>query len=90
MKLIGEFEIVFTKQAMNDIKYLKESNLDKKAKSILEIIRQDPFKKPPPFKKLIGDLDGLYSRRLNIQHRIVYSVNKKDKYIKIVRMWKHY
>lgn len=90
MKLIGKFKIVLTKQAVKDIEYLKESNLVSKAKSILKIIRNDPFCTPPRFEKLVGDLSGMYSRRLNVQHRIVYSVDQKNKIIKIIRMWKHY
>lgn len=84
------FKIKFTKQSSIDARYLKKSNLAPKAKRIIEIIKTDPFCNPPPFEKLVGDLRGMYSRRINIQHRIVYSVDIKNKIIKIIRMWKHY
>ena len=84
------FKIKFTKQASIDVSYLKRSNLELKAKKIIEIIKTNPFSNPPPFEKLVGDLRGMYSRRINIQHRIVYSVDLENKIVKIVRMWKHY
>lgn len=84
------YTIKFTKQASIDAEYLRKSHLADKTKKIIEIIREDPFSNPPPFEKLIGDLHGMYSRRLNIQHRLVYSVDKNNKIIKIIRMWKHY
>jgi Txe/YoeB family toxin of toxin-antitoxin system len=84
------FKIKFTKQASIDANYLKKSNLELKAKEIIEIIKTNPFSNPPPFEKLVGDLRGMYSRRINIQHRIVYSVDLENRIVKIVRMWKHY
>lgn len=84
------FKIKFTKQASIDVNYLKRSNLELKAKKIIEIIKTNPFSNPPPFEKLVGDLRGMYSRRINIQHRIVYSVDLENRIVKIVRMWKHY
>lgn len=84
------YRIVYTKQAVKDIPKLKAAHLDKKAKLLLAIIRQDPFQNPPSFEKLVGDLDGLYSRRINVQHRLVYQVYEEEKTIKIVSLWTHY
>lgn len=84
------FIIKFTKQASIDANYLKRSNLEDKAKRIIEIIKLNPFSNPPPFEKLVGDLRGMYSRRINIQHRIVYSVDLANRIVKVIRMWKHY
>lgn len=84
------WQLVYTKQAQKDAKRLFTSSLRKKAEEILDIIAVDPFKKPPPYEKLIGDLAGAYSRRINIQHRLVYEVLEEQKIIKILRMWTHY
>ena len=85
-----EFKIKFFKQAFKDVENLKASKLDGKAKKLLEIIKHNPFQNPPPYEKLIGYLKGLYSRRINIQHRIVYEVLEDEKIVKIISMWKHY
>lgn len=82
--------IVLTKQAQKDAKKLEACGLDKKAKELLKIMKDDPFETPPRYEKLIGNLDGFYSRRINIQHRIVYEVYEDEKTIKILRMWTHY
>ena len=84
------YRIVYTKQAVKDIPKLKAAHLDKKAKPLLAIIQQDPFQNPPSFEKLVGDLDGLYSRRINFQRRLVYQVYEEEKTIKIVSLWTHY
>ncbi|MBU1086820.1 MAG: Txe/YoeB family addiction module toxin [Candidatus Omnitrophica bacterium] len=84
------WKIVYTKQAIKDAKKISASGLRSKAESIIEIIKENPFKIPPPFEKLVGDLTGAYSRRINIQHRIIYQVFKKHKTIKIIRLWTHY
>ncbi len=84
------WELVFTKQAQKDAKKLATSGLKEKAKSILEIIKEYPFQNPPPYEKLVGDLAGAYSRRINIQHRLVYQVYKKEKIVKVIRLWTHY
>ena len=93
------YRIVYEKQALKDIKNLKSAKLDFKAKALIEIIRKNPFQKPPPYEKLIGNLSGLYSRRINIRHRCVYQVYaektvingiKYEGTIKIVRLWTHY
>ena len=82
--------IVITKQAQKDAKKLESCNLDKKAIELLKIIKKNPYQTPPPYEKLIGDLKGFYSRRINIKHRIIYEVYEKENTIKILRMWTHY
>lgn len=85
-----EYKILYSKQAIKDAKKLSSACLDKKAKELIEILKIDPLKTPPPFKKLVGNLDGTYSRRINIQHRIVYEVKEKEKIVRVLRMWTHY
>ena len=80
----------FTKQAQKDAQKLASSGLKAKAQSLLAIIEEDPWKSPPPYEKLVGDLSGAYSRRINIQHRLVYQVLKAEKAIKVLRLWTHY
>ncbi len=84
------WKLVFTKQAQKDAKKLRRAGLKKKAQILLEVITENPFQNPPPYEKLIGDLMGAYSRRINIQHRLVYQVIKKANTIKIMRLWTHY
>lgn len=84
------YKLLFTNQAQKDAKNLTSSNLKKKAEEILQIIQSDPFCDYPPYEKLIGDLTGSFSRRINIQHRIVYQVIEEEKVVKIIRMWTHY
>jgi len=84
------YKILFTKQAQKDAKKIKQSKLKNKALEILKILEKDPFIKYPPYEKLLGDLSGAYSRRINIQHRIVYQVLEKEKIVKILRIWTHY
>lgn len=84
------YRIVYSKQAVKDAKKLKNTVLAKKAKVILQLLTEDPLVSPPVFEKLVGDLDGAYSRRLNEQHRIVYQVYAKKKIVKILRLWTHY
>ena len=84
------WEIVFTKQAQKDAKKLANAGLKAKAQKLLEVIRENPFQNPPPYEKLIGDLAGAYSRRINIQHRLVYQVYQQERVIKILRFWTHY
>jgi len=85
-----EYKILYSKLALKDAKKLSSANLDKRAKEIIEIIRKDPFKNPPPYEKLVGNLNGSYSRRINIQHRLIYEVREDDKVVRISRMWSHY
>lgn len=85
-----KWKLVFTKQAQQDAKKISASGLRDKTEEILNIIKSDPFQNPPTFEKLIGDLSGACSRRINIQHRLIYQVLKKEKIVKIIRMWTHY
>ena len=82
--------LVFTKQAQKDAKKLRASGLKPQAERILAILEKDPFQKPPPYEKLVGDLSGAYSRRITIQHRVVYQVLADVKTVKVIRLWTHY
>ena len=84
------WQIVYAKQALKDAKKLSASGLKPKAQRVLNVLSSDPFQNPPPFEKLVGDLAGAYSRRINIQHRIVYEVFAKQRTIRVLRMWTHY
>lgn len=84
------WELVFTKQAQRDAKKLSSAGLRPKAEALLEVLRKNPFQNPPPHEKLLGDLDGAYSRRINIQHRLVYQVLSSVKTVKVIRLWTHY
>ena len=84
------FEIVFSSQAEKDKKLLKQAGLDKRTKALLAVIAENPFKSPPRYEKLVGDLAGFYSRRINIQPRIVYQVYQQEQTVKILSMWGHY
>jgi Txe/YoeB family toxin of toxin-antitoxin system len=87
---VVSWEIVYARQAMKDAKKLAASGLKPKAQDLLALLADDPFRNPPPFEKLVGDLAGAYSRRINIQHRIVYEVFTKEKTVRVLRMWTHY
>ena len=84
------YKIEHHKKALKDIVKLKENNLDKKTKNLIEVLKVNPFQTPPPYEKLIGDLKGLYSRRINIQHRLVYKVNEQERKVQILSLWTHY
>lgn len=84
------WRLVFTKQAQKDAGKLKDAGLKPKAEALFEILRENPFQNPPPFEKLVGDLAGGFSRRINIQHRLVYQVYPDERTIKIIRLWTHY
>ncbi|CAI09595.1 Txe/YoeB family addiction module toxin [Aromatoleum aromaticum] len=84
------WEVVYARQALKDAKKLAASGLKPKAQELLAVLADDPFKNPPPFEKLVGDLAGAYSRRINIQHRIVYEVFANEKTVRVLRMWTHY
>jgi len=84
------YKVVYSKQALKDAKKLSSVFLDKKAKALIELIKNDPFQKPPPYEKLVGNLSGSFSRRINIKHRIVYEVREDEKLVRISRMWTHY
>ena len=84
------YNIVYTKKAINDIPKLKNVKLDKKTRALIEIIKENPYKTPPSYEKLMGDLTGAYSRRINIKHRLVYEVLEEEKTVKIISLWTHY
>ena len=84
------YRIVFSSRAAKDRKLLKQAGFERRAKELLSVIAENPFKTPPPYEKLVGDLSGFYSRRINIQHRIVYQVYKEELTVKILTMWGHY
>ncbi|NQT26951.1 Txe/YoeB family addiction module toxin [candidate division KSB1 bacterium] len=84
------YKLVFTKQAQKEAKNLKSSGLKENAQSTLDLIQNNPFQAQPPYEKLVGDLSGTYSRRINIQHRMVYQVLEEIKTVKVIRMWSHY
>ncbi|MBE9257666.1 MULTISPECIES: Txe/YoeB family addiction module toxin [Aphanizomenonaceae] len=84
------WNLVYTKQAQKDAKKLAVSNLKDKAQILLNIIQINPFQNPPQYEKLVGDLEGAYSRRINIQHRLVYEVIESENTVKVLRMWTHY
>ena len=84
------YKIEFHKIAIKDIAKLKENKLEVKTKRLIELVKNNPFQNPPPYEKLTGDLKGLYSRRINIQHRLVYKVNEQENKVQILSMWTHY
>ena len=84
------WSIVYTRQAQNDAKKIASSNLRPQAERLLDILARDPFQNPPPYEKLVGDLAGAYSRRINIQLRLVYQVYDAERTVKVIRMWTHY
>lgn len=84
------YEIVYTKKAAADIPKLKAAKLDKKAKALINVIRKNPYQTPPPYEKLVGDLQGAYSRRINLKHRLVYEVMENEQTVKIISLWTHY
>lgn len=85
-----KWQVVFAKHALKDAKKLSAAGLRLKAQALLELLAQDPFQNPPPCEKLVGDLDGACSRRINIQHRLAYEVFKKERIVRVLRMWTHY
>ena len=87
---MSRWRVVFTKQAQKDAKKIAAADLREKAEALLEILAENPFQSPPTFEKLVGDLAGAYSRRINIQHRLVYPVLKEVHTVKVLRMWTHY
>ena len=85
-----KWQVVYAKHALKDAKKLAAAGLKDKALELLELLAHDPFQNPPPFEKLVGDLEGAYSRRINIQHRLVYEVFKTERTVRVLRMWTHY
>jgi Txe/YoeB family toxin of toxin-antitoxin system len=84
------YRIVYAKQAQKDAKKISRSNLKEKALELIDLLKEDPFRKPPEYEALVGNLAGAYSRRINIQHRMVYQVYEEEKVVKVLRMWSHY
>lgn len=89
MAVVG-WRLVYTKQAQKDARKLAASGLKRKAQKLLDVLAQNPYQTPPPYEKLVGDLSGAYSRRINIQHRLVYQVLEAEKTVKVLRLWTHY
>jgi Txe/YoeB family toxin of toxin-antitoxin system len=87
---VVEWRLVFTKQAQKDARKLSGAGLRNKTEKLLDILRKNPFQTPPPYERLAGDLSGAYSRRINIQHRLVYQILEEIKTVKVIRMWTHY
>ena len=87
---MSRWRVVFTRQAAKDAQKLARSNLRTKAEYLIAVLERDPFQSPPPFEKLLGDLAGAYSRRINMQHRLVYQVVEEEQTVKVIRMWTHY
>ncbi|MEZ4605517.1 MAG: Txe/YoeB family addiction module toxin [Deinococcales bacterium] len=85
-----KWRLIYTKQAQKDAKRLTAAGLKEKAQKLLSILEQNPYQNPPPYEKLLGDLSGAYSRRINIQHRIVYQILDEERAVKILRLWTHY
>ena len=85
-----KWEVFYAKHAVKDAKKLAGAGLKAKAQELLEVLASDPFQNPPPYEKLVGDLEGAYSRRINIQHRLVYEVFRKERIVRVLRMWSHY
>lgn len=84
------WRVVFTKQAQKDAKKISQSNLKEKAQALIELLKEDPYRPQPSYEKLVGDLSGFYSRRINIQHRLIYEIFDDERVVKVVRMWTHY
>ena len=84
------WQVVYAKAAVKDARKLAAARLKEKAQALIEVLASDPFRNPPPFEKLVGDLEDAYSRRINIQHQLVYEVFKKERTVRVLRMWTHY
>ena len=87
---MSAWRVVYTRQAVKDARKLSSSHSRRKAEYLLAVLERDPFQTPPPFEKLVGDLAGAYSRRINVKHRLVYQVLKDERVVKVLRMWTHY
>lgn len=84
------YQVKYARQAVKDVEYIKRAGLSEKVQKLISVVKVNPFQNPPPYEKLTGDLKDLYSRRINIQHRLVYEVLEQEHAVKIIRMWKHY
>ena len=90
MTVAEPFRLVFTKEALKDAKKIKQAGLKEKAKKLLEILKEDPYRASPPYEKLVGRLKGTYSRRINIEHRLGYQVHDAERVVRVLRLWSHY
>ena len=88
--MVGTYRVLFTKQAQKDAKRIQEAGLRPKVEALLAVLANDPFQTPPRYEKLVGNLSGAYSRRITIQHRLVYQVLEQERIVKVLRMWTHY
>lgn len=84
------WKVLFAKQAQKDARKIAAAGLRSKAETLITVLEENPLRNPPPFEKLVGDLEGACSRRINIQHRLVYQILKKERIVKVIRMWTHY
>lgn len=84
------YQIIFTKQAMKDRRLIAQAGLEARARALLGVLSANPYQSPPLYEKLVGDLAGFYSRRINAQHRLIYSIDHENQVVKILRMWTHY
>jgi len=84
------WKLIYTKQAQKDARKIASKGLKNKAQDLLNILKENPFQNPPPYEKLVGNITGAYSRRINIQHRLVYQIYKKENTVKVIRLWTHY
>ena len=87
---LSPYELIFTKEALKDVKKLKQAGLEGKTKLLLAILKNNPYQTSPPYEKLIGRLKGIYSRRITLQHRLIYKVHEEEKLVRILRLWSHY
>lgn len=85
-----KWKLIFSRQALKDAKKLKKANLWKNAEKLLAVLRENPFQNPSSYEKLVGDLEGVYSRRINTQHRLIYQIKKQEQTVRVLRMWTHY
>lgn len=84
------YQLVFAKEALKDAKRLKQAGLEDKAKKLLALLKEDPYRVPPPYEKLLGRLKGIYSRRITLQHRLVYQIHEDERVVRVLRLWSHY
>ncbi len=84
------YKVILSKKAVKDIEKLKSAGLSNKAKNLVDLLKKNPYANPPSYEKLVGDLEGMYSRRINIKHRLVYTVDQEARLVKVLRMWSHY
>jgi toxin YoeB len=89
-KASSPYQLVFAKEALKDAKRLKQAGLEDKTKKLLELLKKEPYRVPPPYEKLLGRLKGIYSRRITLQHRLVYQIHEDERVVRVLRLWSHY